>query len=70
MTQNGNRARCSLKSITAFAAAVVMAGAASADWKSGYGQGNLEYFSDKQDLRLYIACPRRKRERTRRPLFR
>lgn len=57
MTQNGYRAICSLKSISAFAAAMVMTGAASADWKSGYGQGNLEYFSDKQDLRLYIACP-------------
>ena len=57
MIQNGYRALYLFKSITAFAVAMAVAGTASAEWRSGYGQGNLEYFSDKQDLRLYIACP-------------
>lgn len=26
-------------------------------WTEGYGQGNLEYFIDKQGFRLYIGCP-------------
>lgn len=26
-------------------------------WTEGFGQGNLEYFIDKQGLRLYIGCP-------------
>lgn len=26
-------------------------------WIEGYGQGNLEYFIDKQGYRLYIGCP-------------
>jgi hypothetical protein len=25
-------------------------------WTEGYGQGNLEYFMDRQGFRLYIAC--------------
>lgn len=26
-------------------------------WTEGFGQGNLEYFIDKQGFRLYIGCP-------------
>lgn len=26
-------------------------------WTEGYGQGNLEYFIDKGNMRLYIGCP-------------
>lgn len=26
-------------------------------WVQGYGQGNLEYFIDKGNVRLYIGCP-------------
>lgn len=31
--------------------------AAEGRWTEGFGQGNLEYFIDKQGLRLYIGCP-------------
>jgi hypothetical protein len=31
--------------------------AAEGRWIEGFGQGNLEYFIDKQGLRLYIGCP-------------
>lgn len=31
--------------------------AAEGKWTEGFGQGNLEYFIDKQDYRLYIGCP-------------
>jgi len=31
--------------------------AAESRWTEGYGQGNIEYFIDKQGLRLYIGCP-------------
>lgn len=30
---------------------------AEARWTEGYGQGNLEYFIDKGNLRLMIGCP-------------
>lgn len=28
-----------------------------AQWSEGFGQGNLEYFIDKDGVRIYIACP-------------
>ena len=31
--------------------------AAEGKWTEGFGQGNLEYFIDKNNTRLYIACP-------------
>lgn len=31
--------------------------AAEGRWTEGGGQGNLEYFIDKQGVRLYIGCP-------------
>jgi len=31
--------------------------AAEGRWTEGYGQGNLEYFIDKGNLRLMIGCP-------------
>lgn len=31
--------------------------AAEDRWMEGYGQGNLEYFIDKHDIRLSIGCP-------------
>ena len=31
--------------------------AAQGHWTEGYGQGNLEYFTDSQGYRLYIGCP-------------
>jgi hypothetical protein len=31
--------------------------AAEGRWIEGFGQGNLEYFIDKQGYRLYIGCP-------------
>jgi hypothetical protein len=31
--------------------------AAQDRWTEGYGQGNLEYFIDKGNTRLYIGCP-------------
>ncbi|OAI25418.1 hypothetical protein, partial [Methylomonas koyamae] len=31
--------------------------ATGAQWSEGFGQGNLEYFIDKDGVRLYIACP-------------
>ena len=33
--------------------------AAEGRWTEGFGQGNLEYFIDKQGLRLYIGCLRK-----------
>lgn len=30
---------------------------AEEQWTEGFGQGNLEYFIDKQDFRLLINCP-------------
>lgn len=30
---------------------------AEGKWTEGFGQGNLEYFIDKQGLRLMIGCP-------------
>ena len=31
--------------------------AAEGVWTEGFGQGNLEYFIDKDGYRLYIGCP-------------
>ena len=31
--------------------------AAEGAWAEGFGQGNLEYFIDKQGYQLYIGCP-------------
>ena len=31
--------------------------AAEGRWTEGFGQGDLEYFIDKQGMRLHIACP-------------
>lgn len=31
--------------------------AAEGKWTEGFGQGNLEYFIEKQGLQLYIGCP-------------
>lgn len=42
------------------AASVAFGGAALAandGWKTSYQGGRYEFFSDRQDLRLYIACP-------------
>lgn len=35
----------------------VPAAAAEGVWTEGFGQGNLEYFIDKDGYRLYIGCP-------------
>ncbi len=43
--------------ISAAAVGAGAAGAADGQWKSGYQGGRFEFFADKQDLRLYIACP-------------
>jgi len=39
------------------AAACLPALAAEGRWTEGFGQGNLEYFIDKSNIRLYIGCP-------------
>ncbi|OIQ90423.1 hypothetical protein GALL_276570 [mine drainage metagenome] len=31
--------------------------ASKGQWKEGFGQGNLEYFIDQDDVRFYIGCP-------------
>jgi hypothetical protein len=36
---------------------LTVASAADGRWTEGFGQGNLEYFIDAQDIRLYIGCP-------------
>jgi len=43
--------------ILAAASMMQPAVAAEGKWTEGYGQGNLEYFIDKQGLRLMIGCP-------------
>lgn len=35
----------------------LMATAMEGKWIKGYGQGNLEFFTDKGKARLYIGCP-------------
>ncbi|WP_343725207.1 hypothetical protein [Herbaspirillum huttiense] len=39
------------------ATATLSSFAAQGGWTEGYGQGNLEYFTDSQGYRLYIGCP-------------
>lgn len=47
------------KSIIGLVLATLCTPALSAEgrWTEGYGQGNLEYFIDKQGFRLNIGCP-------------
>ena len=40
-----------------FATTCVSSLAADGQWTEGFGQGNLEYFIDKNKMRLYIGCP-------------
>lgn len=42
-----------------FTALCLVANATEGKWVSGFGQGNMEYFTDKGDARLYIGCPSR-----------
>lgn len=49
-----------MKKITIWLVLIVLCGpafSAENQWTEGYGQGNLEYFIDKQGFRLYIGCP-------------
>lgn len=52
-----------MKQLSKLAAALLVAGtvssafAAQGRWTEGFGQGNLEYFIDQKDVRLYIGCP-------------
>ena len=41
----------------AFAITCTSSFAAQGRWTEGFGQGNIEYFIDQDDVRLYIACP-------------
>lgn len=47
------------KIVICFIFATISSGllAAEGRWTEGYGQGNIEYFIDKNGMRLYIGCP-------------